>query len=70
VTLEIYVALNDQPEGGSGRSFVVGAFSTDQKARDACQADASVPLVWADAEAPHTDGSSYAVVLVDLDEPV
>ena len=78
--MDIYVALrdSDQPQ-----SFVIGAFSSEDKAQAACQAEAdgiaegwgafgkrASALEWADAEATTDAGDHYAVVLVDLDTPV
>lgn len=48
---EIYVALNDGEAKGA-KSWVVGAFSTEQRARDACQEDAAD--VYADPEISDT----------------
>ena len=75
--MDIYVALrdSDQPQ-----SFVIGAFSAEDKAQAACQADVDAnaeswgkvadELEWKEAEAASPSGDAYAVVLVDLDVPV
>jgi hypothetical protein len=76
--MEIYVALrdSDQPQ-----SFIIGAFSREDWAQDACQVDANnvaqgwnipftQPLAWENAEATANSGDHYAIVLVDLDRPV
>jgi len=74
--MDIYIALRDS---GEPMSFVVGAFSDEKLAQDACQEDendtaegwgrtASI-LEWKDGEAKVPDGQ-YAVVLVDLNERV
>jgi hypothetical protein len=66
--MDIYVALNDQPAPG-GKSSVVGAFITKDKARAACEEVNEAPLTWENGEAAGNVGS-YCVVLVDLDAPV
>lgn len=72
--MEIYVALMDSP---GRKSFVVGAFSSEEKARAACQENydednetsgmPEKPLEWKDDTAKLDDGDSYVVVLADLD---
>ena len=74
---DIYVALrdSDQPQ-----SFVIGAFSIEAKAQEACEAEATgnaeawgnthTWLTWENAEATAGSGDHYAVVLVTLDVPV
>lgn len=71
-----YVALRDSDEL---LSFVVGAFSDEKLAQDACQEDENdtaegwrrdaVTLEWKDAEA-HGWGTDYAVVLVEMNQRV
>jgi hypothetical protein len=70
--MDIYIALSDAP---GYKSSVVGAFSVESKAQDAClddrrQRHPADTLTWEDAIALNNDGSSYDVVLVDLDVPV
>ena len=76
--MDIYVALRDEP---GRKSALIGAFSRENEARDACQQDADedaveglhgggsgpTPLIWLDTEAALPDGSTYVVVLTDLD---
>lgn len=79
--MNIYVALTGGPAVSTSLSFVLGAFSHEDKARAACQddqdehaviagTDPAPKLVWPDDEANAEDGRKYAVVLVDLDLPV
>lgn len=67
----IYVALLDHEE--NTMSQLVGAFSTEDKAREACQEDATerdLPqLTWKDTQTEMVVGYSYDVVLVSLDIP-
>jgi hypothetical protein len=79
--MNIHVALHDPapiPLGGwDGVSWVIGAFSTDDKAQAACEASAKeecdggtyTPLIWKDFEARGRDGTRYSIILVDLDVP-
>jgi hypothetical protein len=82
--MNIHVALHDPapiPLGGwDGVSWVIGAFSTDEKAQAACEASAKedaecdggtyTPLIWKDFEARAPGGGKYVIVLVDLDVPL
>lgn len=71
--MNIYVALRDSDEP---MSYVVGAFSDEKLAQDACQKDENdtaegwkrppLALKWRDAEAL-THNGQYSVILVDLD---
>lgn len=72
--MDIYVALrdSDQPQ-----SFVIGAFSSEAKARAACQNEADGiaegwgtqpgPLAWEDSRSSTAWGDQFDVVLVSLD---
>jgi hypothetical protein len=66
--MQIYIALDDND--GEASSFVIGAFSTEAIAEQAIRDHAGEPLKWKDAEAYSALGTKYAIVLVDLDEPV
>lgn len=73
--MNIYTALRDIP---GQKSALIGAFSTEDKARAACQdeenEDAEVsgvpgtPLTWKGDTAELPDGDSYVVILTDLDQ--
>ena len=73
--MDIYTALRDDP---GRKSALIGPFSSEQKARGACQEDADedaavsgiapVTLRWADDSAALPDGSTYVVVLGNLDQ--
>ena len=82
--MEIYIALRNRVERDRS-SVIVGAFSTQDEARAACQAveDGSpdtkpdgTQLVWwdtgyyADTRADADDGDSYQIILANLDEPL
>jgi hypothetical protein len=80
--MDIYISVKDVDDEESSTA-VLGAFTTEDLARAACQADSdddsgmlatsSVPLQWTDdsAEIHRTLGYSakYTVRLVNLDEP-
>lgn len=79
--MSLYVALTGGPEVCHSLSLVVGVFSSEAAAKEACQDDqdqtAELPggtptqLVWSDDyEAHATDGRLYGIALVDLDVPV
>ena len=79
--MEIYTALHDAaPSQMGAKSQVLGMFSTEERARAACQAHADgeaeqfempqAPLEWGDTGAGGLDGTSYDVVLGNLDEPL
>lgn len=72
--MEVYTALLDQP--GVWASDVLGVFSTNGKARDACQEDYDEDnkasgivsqLEWDGGTARLPDGSSYVVLMSYLD---
>jgi hypothetical protein len=76
VTGSVYVALCDLAEGS--QSSLIGALSTEEEARNACQeaenddADEDAPpLEWntLSGTARASDGDSYDIVLVDMDMP-
>jgi hypothetical protein len=63
---DIFIALNDVP---GQASWVGGAFSTEAKAREACQEDNEAPLAWdAGTATAKADGEgTYTVLMCDLD---
>lgn len=73
--MDIYLALRDNDDP---KSHVVGAFSTEELARVACQehaddiadgwGDERAELFWRDTEAVSNNGSVYDVILLGLDE--
>jgi hypothetical protein len=69
--MDLFIAVLDDPESPSK---IIGAFSSDEKARDACQADfyyqtgLGRQLTWQDDSAPGYDGSTYWSRLVELNE--
>jgi hypothetical protein len=68
--MNIYIAVSDPADSLVGKSWIVGAFSSEERAQAACQEDASIPslpLEWKDAAAADTDGTSYVVILAELD---
>jgi hypothetical protein len=71
--MNIYIALDDPSDASAGKSAVLGAFTSEERARAACQEYAAIPsrpLEWKDFEAEDVDGTSFAVIMVDLDIPV
>ncbi len=64
--MNIYIAVSDQ-DGYT--SNIYGAFSTEEKARAACEEDAGRPLKWADGRAS-LYVTTYTVLLVSLDEAI
>lgn len=74
----IHLALVDPGDGG--RTIPVGAFSSGEKARSACQARedryaerfGTVPprLEWRGTQAQCDDGERYTVVPAELDVPL
>jgi hypothetical protein len=75
--MDIFVTLRDPAEVSTSRSSVIGAFSTEELARAACQDEENdnaeisgkpaVQLAWKDTSAQAPDGGTYDVILVDLD---
>lgn len=76
VDRSVYTALMDSP---GSKSAHLGVFSTEEKARAACQehkdeddevyGKPASPLTWADDTAALPDGDSYVVILTSLDIP-
>jgi hypothetical protein len=69
---DVYVALRDT---AGETSQLVGAFSTEEKARAACQEDRDEngepgPLAWNSTTACGNDGDLYDVVLTELNSPL
>jgi hypothetical protein len=77
--MDIYTALCDPIDGHSQKTDLVGVFSTEPKARDACQVHADedgdtgpddpgrLVLQWNEDSAEGRDGRKYVVILGDLD---
>jgi len=65
--MEIYITLCDS--AGGGKSGVIGAFTTEEKARTAAQEDNESELHWHEGNtaAEAEDGDVYDIVLVELD---
>jgi len=41
--MNIYIAVSDPLTASSAKSWIVGAFSSEERAQAACQEDASIP---------------------------
>ena len=66
--MDIYIAVNDIP---GQASWIGGAFSTEEKARAACEEDNEAPLAWTDDTAKSAEGdSTYTIVMCDLDTAI
>lgn len=69
--MDVYIALQDAPDGAKTR--IIGAFSTEEKARAAAQETENdeniTPLPWKDGEttAVGVTGNEYDVVLMEMD---
>lgn len=74
--MNLYTALRDDPD--STKSALIGVFSTEERARLACQEDVNedaevsgtepVTLSWTDTTASLPDLSVFDVILTDLDQ--
>jgi len=63
--MNIYIAVSDPADSSVGKSWIVGAFSSEERAQAACRkTQHSEPAAgMKDAAAADTDGTSYVVIL-------